>query len=32
MSGRVVTVLIVLAIGYILGAKFPMIAAKVGLV
>lgn len=31
MSGRIVTVIIVLAIGYILGVKFPALAAKVGL-
>ena len=31
MSGRLVTVLVILAVGYILGVKFPQLAGKIGI-
>lgn len=31
MSSRLVTVLVILVVGYILGVKFPALAAKVGI-
>lgn len=30
MSSRFVTIVIILAIGYFLGVKFPQLAAKIG--
>ncbi len=31
MASRTITFLIILAIGYVLGVKFPQLAARVGL-
>lgn len=31
MTSRLLSIIVILAIGYVLGAKFPMLANKVGL-
>jgi hypothetical protein len=30
-SGRIITILVILAIGYFLGVKFPQIAGRLGI-
>jgi hypothetical protein len=32
MSGRFITLLVILAIGYVIGAKFPTLAQRAGIV